>query len=311
MQEVPVKYMDTYSVFVESGVATMEQVSLCMKNAISDAEKYLKIGNTCKFKVNLIVDKEGKYFGFGYIRVSDPRVYWMLLGKNPDGTERIEERLDDTWKMPANPNEGLSLEEILDKNKDKSWYDIGKEEDLYIQPKIKTVLPALINIPGFSYDRDQIIHLKELALENDSQVEIPKIGYFEISRAYATDPEQGMLKHRLCARNVPDWIPVEAFKAIFSFYLTESGGNDSKNDGKKKVTVRVGNREVTDTYPIVNFVDSKNGGRIVFITFDPNSHDAIFALLMTKKTHIINPKNSKQKVTLIFTHAFDNQKGRN
>lgn len=305
MEITPTKYMDTYSVFVESGVATVEQVSLCMKKAISDAEKYLKIDNTCKFKVNLIVDKEGKYFGFGYIRVSDPRVYWMLLGKNPDGTERVEERLDETWKMPPNPNEGLTLEEILEKNKNKSWYDIGKEEDLYIQPKIKSVLPALVTIPGFSYDRDQIIHLKELAVENGSEITVPKIGYFEISRAYATDPEPGMLKHRLCARNVPDWIPVEAFKAIFSFYLSEEGKN------KKKATVRVGNREVTDTYPIVNFVDSKNGGRIVFITFDPNSHDAIFALLMTKKTHIINPKNSNQKVTLIFTHAFDNQKGRN
>ncbi len=303
MQEVPVKYMDTHSVFVESGVATMEQVSLCMKRAIADAEKYLRINNTCKFKVNLIVDKEGKYFGFGYIRVSDPRVYWMLLGKNPDGTERIEEKLDASWTMPKNPNDGLTMEEILEKNKNKSWYDIGKEEDLYIQPKIKIVLPSLITIPGFSYDRDQIIHLKELAIENESKAEVPKIGYFEISRAYATDPEPGMLKHRLCARNVPDWIPVEAFKAIFSFYLSETK--------KESVSVRIGNKEVTDTYPIINFVDSKNGGRIVFVTFDPSTHDAIFALLMTKKTHIINPKNSKQKVTLIFTHAFDNQKGRN
>jgi hypothetical protein len=300
---------------VESGVATQEQVAECMKKAIADAEKILKVKNSCKFKVNLIVDKEGKYFGFGYIRVSNPKVYWMLLGKNPDGSERVEEKLDPNWKMPENPNANLTFDEILEKNRNKTWYDISKEEEQFVQPKIKVVLPPLVTIPGFHYDKDQIAHLKDLAredAENENEEgeqeegeltlkEVPDIGYFEISRAYASDPEPGMLKNRLCARNVPDWIPVEAFKGIFSFYVS----NESKKD---KATIRVGNKEITDTYPIVNYVESKNGGRIVFITFDPNTKDAIFALLMTKKTHITNPRNPKQKTTLIFMHAFDNQR---
>ena len=318
MEVVNTKYMDTYSVYVESGVATQEQVVNCMKKAIADAEKILKVKNSCKFKVNLILDKEGKYFGFGYIRVSDPRVYWMLLGKNPDGSERVEEKLDPNWKMPSHthPNEGLSIEEIVEKNKDRSWFDISKEEDLYVQPKIKVVLPPLVTIPGFLYDKEQIAHLKELQREEQEEEDeefvdpaiiekklqdIPNIGYFEISRAYASDPEPGMMKNRLCARKVPDWIPAEAFKAIFSFYV-------SHESTKEKVLVRVGNKNVEETYPIVNFVESKNAGKIVFITFDPNTKDALFALLMTKKTHITNPKNPNQKTTLIFMHAFDNQR---
>jgi len=294
-----IKFNDTSTLFIDSGVSTNEQVSECLRVAIQDAEKILDRETNCKLKVNLIVDKEGKYFGFGYIRVSEPEIYWMLLGRNPDGSERIEEYPDPDWVQPVNPNEGLTPEEILEKNQGKSWVEIGEEEESFIQPTIKKILPPLITIPGYLYDEDQISHLREL--EEDKNIEIPEVGYFEISRAYATDPQNGMLKNRICARKVPEWIPIEGFKSIFSSYV-------SKESKEKKGTIRSGNKEITDTYPIVNFVDSKKGGRIVFITFDPQTHDAIFSLLMAKKTRIVNPKNPNQKTTLIFMHAFDNQK---
>jgi len=258
---------------------------MCLSKAIKEAEKILGYKTNCKFRVNLIVDKEGKYFGFGYIRVSDPKIYWMVLGRNPDGTERIEEYPDPDWKPPTNKPE---------KSENKSWFEMVEEEEAYIQPTIKKILPSLIPIPGYEYDEEQIEHLKELA--NDENIEIPKIGYFEISRAYATDSGPGTLKHRLCARNVPDWIPPEAFKAIFSFYVSEN----------KKGTTKIGNKETVDNYPIINFMDTKNGSRIVFVTFDIATKDALFALLMTKKTRIVNPKNKDLKTTLIFMHAYDN-----
>ena len=166
-----------------------------------------------------------------------------------------------------------------------------------IQPKIKRNLQSLVTIPGYSYDKEQLDHLKDLDNEN----EIPQTGYFEISRAYATEPSKDMIRNRLCSRNVPSWIPVEGFKAIFSSYV-------SKESKDKEVTIRVGNKTVKDKYPVVNFVDSKNGSKIVFITFDPNTKDALFALLMTKKTRIVNPSDKTQKTTLIFMHAYDNKK---
>lgn len=358
----PIRYMDFQTIYCESGVANKEQVSECLKVAIEQADRVLGVKTNCKYKVNLILSKEGKYFGFGYIRVSDPRIYWMLLGKNPDGTERVQEYLDPNWVPPPNPNEGLTLEQMMERNKNMSWHDRAKEEDLFIQPKIKVTLPPLVTIPGFLYDEEQIAHLRELAEENGDENlkgqafggsqnanlcnEIPTVGFFEISRAYATDPEPGKMKNRLCARNVPDWIPEEAFKAIFSFYTTvketvhevrrkvvkqkEVEVKNGKGDGSQNANAQAKKRgkkgkskveveeevveKIVTTYPIVNFVESKkdqrNGGtgRIVFITFSTQSNDAIFALLMTKKTHIVNPKNPEQKTTLIFLHAYDNQK---
>jgi len=296
MSQPVIRYNDTHTLFIDSGVATSEQVSECLKNAIYEAEKVLGYKTNCKYKVNLIVDKEGKYFGFGYIRVSDEKIYWMLLGRNPDGTERVEEYPDPDWVAPPNLNEGLTEKEIEERNKTKTWAQLAEEEEAFIQPKIKKILPPLVTIPGYEYEKEQIEHLREL----DPNAEIPKTGYFEISRAYASDPAVGVMKNRICARKVPNWIPPEAFKMIFSSYVSE----ESKG---KKATIRVGNKDITDTYPIVNFVDSKKG-RIVFITFDPKTNDAIFCLLMTKKTRIINPSNPQEKTTLIFTHSFDNKK---
>jgi hypothetical protein len=291
ISQSPQRYYDNHSIYCDSGVATESQISGSLRKAIEEAEKILGHSTNCKFKINLLVDKEGKYFGFGYIRISDQKIYWMMLGRNPDGTERIEEYPDPDWKPPLRKDENLTSDEILEKNSNKAWFELAEEEDAFIQPIIKKVLPPLVTIPGYEYDEEQIKHLKELAEEKgEENPEIPKIGFFEISRGYATDPGPKFLKHRLCARNVPDWIPKEAFKGIFSFYVSKEG---------------------KETYPTINFVESKKGAnrkgeKIVFINFDSSTKDALFALLMTKKTRIINPKNRDQKVTLIFMHAFDN-----
>lgn len=299
------KHYDEHILFVDCGVATTKQVSECIKQAILDAEEVLEHSTNCRFKVNLIVGKKGEYFGFGYIYVSSSEIYWMLLGRNADGTERIEEFPDPDWTPPVDCTQNKSKDDTKTKDPQgsangstqgfaqKTWIDIVEEEDAKIQPIIKRALPPLVTIPGYKYDEDQLAHLREISNNQD----IPEMGYFEISRGYATDAPQGRIKHRLHARNVPDWITEAAFKSIFSPYTS---------DTKKEGTVRLGNESKTDKYPIISFLNPKHGGRIVFISFDPLTKDAIFALLMTKKLSIVCPTNTDLRATLIFTHAYDN-----
>ena len=270
---VPQRFYDTHIIYCDSGVASSSQVSESLKKAIADAEKVLKRTTNCRFKINLLVNREGEYFGYGYIWVSSEEIYWMLLGRNPDGTERIREYPDPNWSPPSKKEAS---------NGDKNWIDIVEDEDAFIQPMIKEALPPLVTIPGYEYDEEQITHLEELSEDGN---EIPKIGYFEIGRGYAIDAPPGTLRHKICARNVPSWIPENVFKNIFSFYV-----RDSNND-----------------YPKVNIINSKKG-KIVFISFEPGKKDALFTLLMTKKITIVNPQNKSQKSTLVFTHAFDNKK---
>lgn len=311
------KYMDTHTLHVESGVANERQLVEVLTKAVKDAEDYLGWENKTRFKVNLIVGKNGEYFGYGYVRISKPEVYWLLLGKNPDGSDRYEEYPDPNWTPPK-------LDNSKDKNlESKSWAQIAEEEEAMIHPMIRKNLPPLITIPGYEYDEEQKAHLLSLKKEggdedkkekegdgdnkkDDNKKEIPNMGYIIISRAYASDPEDSnMLKNRICATKIPEWIPKEAFKSIFSFYTSEESRN-------KKGTVYLDNeKEITETYPIVHFVDTKKVGRMAFITFDPATKDCLFALLMTKKTRLINPKNPTEKATIVFTHAYDTNALRN
>ena len=272
---VPQHFYDTHTIYCDSGVASSSQVSESLKKAIGDAEKVLKRSTNCRYKINLLVNREGEYFGYGYIWVSSEEIYWMLLGKNPDGTERVREYPDPNWSPPS--------KKVSETSEDKKWIDVVEDEDSFIQPTIKEILPPLVTIPGYEYDEEQILHLKELS--EDKQQQIPNIGYFEIGRGYALDAPPGTLRHKICARNVPNWIPEKVFKNIFSFYVRDANGD----------------------YPKVNIVNTKKG-KIVFITFEAGKKDALFTLLMTRKITIVNPENKTQKSTLVFTHAFDNSK---
>lgn len=325
--------MDTNTLYVESGVANESQVSDILKGAILACEKILGWKNKASFKVNIIIDKEGRYFGYGYVRVSHSQIYWMLLGKNPDGSDRYEEFPDPNWVAPVID---YSIDP-LERNKGKSWVQILEEEEAMIRPTIRKPLPPLVTLSGYTYNEAQKKHLMELELSkaaeaknqesiNDGNVNekketgkdeknvneknvnekkeivIPNTGYIILSRAYVKDPDDDedkkFIKNRICAR-VPDWVPEVAFKSIFTNYANEESRS-------KKGTVYLDkDNEITDTYPIVHFVKTKKAGKMVFVTFDPASKDALFALLMNKKLRIQEPGKPNNKALLVFTSAYD------
>lgn len=334
-----VKYYDTHTLYVTSGVAREDQLNKSLKEAIKNGEetlynedledfifdigglddipdfdnladknnylktKIIELGyepptrrnlTTCKIKVNLIFNKSGDYYGFGYIHVSREDVYWMLLGKNPDGTDRVLEYLDPDW-VPPLPKPELTQEQEQERYSSMKWYEIAEEEDNYVHPTIRQILKPLMPVPGYEYDELQYRHHQEVAKRDGKDpTKVPKTGYFEFSRAYARDVDSGKMENVLCARQVPDWIPPFVFKQIFKYYVSDSVKTITNEDGTE------------DTYPIVNLIDGKReGGRIVFVAFEGGTKDAIFALLMTRKVHIVHPKNPSLKCTLIFDHAYE------
>ena len=269
---------------IESNLTLKELYSIYKTNNIKLPPKEIL---DCEIRVNLIVDKEGDYFGFGYVHLTNEKVYWMLLGKNPDGSDRVFEYMDPNWVAPI---DDLTPEEKKAKYSKMKWYEITDEEDKSVHPVIKEILEPLMPIPGYKYDKVQYQHLKNVSNEGD---EVQEYGYFELSRAYARNNEPNKIANILCARKIPEWIPEFVFKNKFKIY---ANSNDE-----------------SETYPIVNMIEGKNDtGNVVFVEFDPSTRDAIFALLMTRKVHIVHPKNKNLKCSLIFDHAYEqNQKYRN
>ena len=237
--------------------------------------------------VNLIMRRDGSYFGFGYIRVSNEKVHSMLLGKNPDGEERINEYEDPNW-IPPLPK---SIHEDTDMD-GWTWFEMDQDVRKYMHPTITEELKSLTTIPGYEYNKIQFQHLQDLAVkEGNDPSSVPKIGHFEISQAYVKRVDSGKMPNVLCARKVPDWFREMEFKNRFKRYAS---------DPKKRVLTK---DKKMDSYPMINLI-KKNNANIAFITFDPAGKDASFSLLMTRKV-TINTKNNKS-CSFIFDHAYEN-----
>ena len=295
IDETAIKYYNPHILHVKSGVAYNWQLMGSLKEALKEAE--IKLGRKieCSYKVNIIVGRNGKMYGLGYIWVTNEEVYNMLIGKNPDGTDRIEYIEDPNWVAPEK-----SLDEALDEIGhlcSGSWADYCEAEDKIIaryEPKIlKKYLPPLIELPGYEYDEEQTEHIKNLSLEQRDSEPIPKKGYFHISPAFVQDIDEKYCQNVLCARNIPQWITEKDLKTSFAPYATNS---------KIQVTRKIKGVKTTDTYPFV-CINEKN---VAFITFDPNTRDAQFALLMMRKVSMSKLCGSETLSCLIvFNHSYN------
>jgi len=276
------KYYNPHILYVSTGIAFPWQLSQSIKQAIKDASIRLQREIETRFKINIIIDHSGKNYGYGYIWFTNPEVCYMLCGKNPDGSERCEYIDDTDWVPPSEPRPNRTLEEVLEHIKGKSWAEITDEEDeierRYTCPKKKIELPPLMVLPPYDYTPEQ---LKLIQDSNET------VGYFKVSPAYVKDVEDIYYPNILCGRNIPNWITEEDLKDIFIPYTTNSSF---------KIKRKINGIYFYDTYPFVTITK-----KIAFITFDTNTHDASFALLMCRKIEI---EKNNQKCLIIFNHSY-------
>ena len=174
------KYYNSHCLYVSSGCAHPEQLIKSMKAAIKSASKVLDRSVNCSFKVNLVIGRNEHYYGFGWIWVTNEEIYHMLLGRNPDGTRRVQVIEDPDWKCPIIPIHE-ALEEI---DHIKSWADYCDEEDKiterYKPGVIELELPPLITLPDFIYTKEQLDLINSDTTNTTSQ---PDKGSFYLSPA--------------------------------------------------------------------------------------------------------------------------------
>lgn len=220
------RYYDTHTICVKSGNATEKTVISHFRASLKYVQQELKIKIPCKFKVNTIINKAGKYIGVSYIYINNSEVYHMLCGRNPDGTERKEYF---TYEKGESQSD--------------SWADMAEDEEV-----VPVYLPSLMMISNY-----------------------------ETEPAFVMDVPEIFRANVLCSRDIPDVLSKEDIRlAVIQF--TESD----------------------KTYPHVEI--SRN---IAFITFDPKTRSAQFALLMIKRLKVV--KDNKPYY-LGFCHAFNRKK---
>lgn len=316
---VKVRHYNESTLHVLSGIARQEQLESALKAVFKQIrEHYPDDGyESAHFVANVISDTKGNIFGYSYVWVSDPRIYYMLIGRNPDGSERFEEYEDPDWKPPSEPRPEITMSLGV------NWADVADEEDeieeKYTRPIIRRQLPPLVRLPGYRYDEDQqkkaaeMFEGEQANVSPEEKKNPPKIGYFECSRSWVSDVDEDDSETTLCCRAAPTWVDAEMIRPFFERYSSDRELRHGRVDGVTGMY----------SYPVITFGNSKNkftgeACKMVYVLYsDLCPHDASFALQMTRKITIENlndvrlnekllgegkPVREVRKTLLVFSH---------
>lgn len=258
-------YTNDHLLHINSGVATEEQIRKVFMEALQSNKK-LGLPDKTIYKISVVADRFGSPYGYSYMWVSSTEIFNMLIGRDPDGTERCQ-IIDDPNFVPK-----------IDSD---SWADIADVED---PPKIKIQLPELMSVSN-------VILTDEQKRTYDTNDEIK----LKFGRTYVSDPPSKYHHNVLCGCSIPVDITINDLKDLFiPFCSLPRKFHQYKKDGIM----------MKEMYPLVS-ITSK---RLAFITFDPSTQDAIFALKIAHKTKM--KANSGKIHNLIFNQAIDFSKNK-
>jgi hypothetical protein len=181
------------------------------------------------FKVNVIRDREGIPYGYGYLYVSNPEVYHILLGRNPDGSER-KEILDHFKEM------GVDLNNV-------DFWDKPLEDwTIYADAMEEVDLEPLVEVPPVFYTEKHQAAFKVFKQRLRAKgKKIEDLDYWhddyapiEIRPAVVKDVDISLEPHKLFTHDVPDWITE---KMIYHRFLHFVQGKTPELLSRKKRTL--------------------------------------------------------------------------
>jgi hypothetical protein len=287
-----VSITDRHTMFVGCPGATEAQLRADISAALEERRKVAPL--ECLFRVNMVTNSDGGNYGMAFVFFTNPDVYCMIMGRNIDGTPRVEYK-DDPSYVPPTPSHDWSAQPAPT-----NWADWVDEIDITPKiPQIMTKLEPLMTLRPYTPEGEdearEYLLSRAIAQPLDSKF-APNV--LKCNLTYLSSPDGSPTKFK----GIPEWITSNRLKSEFAPYASNMIRGERSIKG-------VG----TETgYPHVTITTS--GDRIAFIVFDPATTDALFALIMFRKLvlpkrdyrgqPVIDPNGNPVTATLIFTHAY-------
>lgn len=254
------KYCDEHTLYVICNGATAAQVHDCFKQAISACAAFVPPGNKCDFRVNYVCNREGKSFDLAYVFVTNPLVYRILTGSNPNGSPRTVRIPDASWQPPP-----------------EGEYFPGKTS----LPKLE-ISPSITCWAAQAEEEDRLeaIRQKELTLRTRPFHEVQEAPLVTcppfltsagethslcVQKSFASNPPSHQLPNVLLLRKVPKFVTAARLKQCFAPYVSSQCAN----------------------FPLV----SKDRGSFT-VAFSAHGHDALFAMQMMMKFNYVQDGQS-------------------
>jgi hypothetical protein len=274
------KYSNNHCIHIGCGIATEQQIKTSIRRAIDTAQKLFNAQYDHRSRVSIVCDRNNHSYGYAYAWIVDSSIYNMLVGRNPDGSDRYEEIQDPSWRPPTEQDvQNFNCRSF------NSWADEAEEEEELLQPKmIRRPLPPLIKLEPYELTSQQ----RSLpGFENSER------GELIVTPGMVSDLDPQYIENVICANHIPDGVTAEFIKNEFKHYVS---------DPSRVMTKKVNGVVVSESYPLVRIVEKNS--RTVFVTFDPSTHDAQWALKVSKKlTFDIKGKTH----TIVFNRTFKNK----
>tara|TARA_Y100000592_G_C5446280_1_gene306175 strand:- start:818 stop:1621 length:804 start_codon:yes stop_codon:yes gene_type:complete len=242
---------------IDSGLLTHRQISVGLNRIINE----LNLQGSCDFFINVVENKDNKKLGVSYLWVENPVLYNILLGRNKDGSERVEKIDDPDWVEP----ERDYFEAMAEAEASGEWGLMGMVEDEYKPRKIDRKLPPLYTIFKLKYSKEQ----KDTSEEDEKEME-----FFPMS----IDIENPKF-NSIYSTCIPNWVSEDMLYDFFKKFC-----KIKKHKNKK--------------YPIVEIKEDKNKKwskeetSIAKITFsNEEKYIAGFIIKLAKKVMLKDKKD--------------------
>ena len=302
---------DQHTFYIKCGPADEDQLFPIFDKAVKDIEAVLRKKVRCAIYINVLRRIDETKVGIAYVWVSNPEVYFVILGRNADGTLRQERvPIEDPLSGKTSPVPNLSdsvncasaasnssvasVRTDSDLGSSRSWADMmDDEEQLSGKKKILRYelkkLEPLITLDSYKLNDKQITDLQE-----DNEEKVGPQRKIEVQAAYVID-EEDEIKSVLFSHSLPEGVSLDQVREAFVPFCTKT----FLIENQKKIY-----------YPLIN----KNQRGHVYVRFHPDTVDAQFALLMCKKVPFsvgsreYNTSAARKRVVMLFYQAISKNK---
>ena len=253
IQEVEVKdfmHTNNNTLYLQIGALDKPTVMDIVGKLVSKSSKFVKC--ECRYRVQIPSASDGTTFGIGYAWISDPRIRNIILGMNPDGTERYEEVLSSSGS------------ELVEDDENDDW-----AAPVIKMEKVRTKkLPPLVGRYEVKYDaglrqkaRAMMARAKKTDINSISLDDTPTSYMLQTTPGVVYDVPADKIHNILYAERVKGWVTKELIQSTFTPYAV-SGTISVDREGSEK------------------------SGWTYWVEFKEHTTDAAFALQMTRRCHL-------------------------
>ena len=249
-------YTNPNYLYLHSSIATQKQVQDYTMQCIEKLEKFLGEHLNKDIFVNTVTKYDGTPLKHSYIWFKSAETANLLLNKNKDGSDRMEECIDPTHDTTEAEKE-LEQFFLTPNQSGVSWGEMVEIEEKLMSKTVKRTIKKT---------KEPLVKFGSIEMTQEQKAQNPNKENIEITFYPIKIPSRyGYSTSKLLAHFVPKDVSEHDIRVHMERYsIDKRETRDKKN------------------YPLVH-IDRKSNPSNVLVTFNPLGNDAIFACLMVKR----------------------------